>query len=77
MMGINTIWNIVFFQRNDLRLAFFAFLPYNAVAITLLLLLRRLDRRAAWAFSPYVAYLIYANIWGYGVWRANADLGVM
>ena len=75
MMGINAVWNVVFFQSNDLRLAFFVVLPYDAVALTLFIVLRRLDRLTAWGFSPYLAYLIYANIWGYGVWRANAALG--
>ena len=26
---------------------------------------------AAWAFLPYVVYLIYANVWGYLLLRAN------
>ncbi len=41
------------------------------VALALLITLARLDRFAAWSVVPYVQYLVYANVWGYGVWRAN------
>ena len=44
---------------------------YSAAAVYLLLHLRSLDSAAAaWLFL-YVAYLVYANAFGYAVWRAN------
>ncbi len=74
MMGINAAWNVVFFGGN-LRMAFFAVIPYDIVAVGLLLALLKLDRIAAWSFTPYLLYLAYANLWGYGVWQANAGVG--
>jgi tryptophan-rich sensory protein len=37
----------------------------------LFILLLRLDRTAAWWLLPYVLYLVYANAWGYLLWKLN------
>ncbi len=75
MMGINAAWSVVFFGEHDFRLAFFACIPYDIVAVALFLTLLKLDRFAARSFTPYLLYLVYANVWGYGVWQANAVVG--
>jgi len=46
MMGINAAWNVAFIS-GDLRLAFLALVAYDTVALAVLLLLMRVDRRAA------------------------------
>ncbi len=75
MMTINTAWNVLFFHTMDFQLAFFSMIPYNLVALALLVMLMKLDRGAAWAFFPYMLYLVYANVWGYGVWQINSGVG--
>ena len=65
----------MFFGENDFRLAFFAYIPYDIVAGGLFLALLKLDRFAARSFAPYLLYLAYADVWGYGVWQANAVMG--
>ena len=72
VMFINAAWNILFFQTTDFQIIYLAFLPYNLIALALLIILTRLDRIAALSFAPYMIYLLYANIWAYGVWRLNA-----
>lgn len=77
MMSINAAWNVVFFHTMDFQLAFLTLIPYTLVALALLVTLMKLDRGAAWVFSPYVLYLVYANVWGYGVWQANSGVGAI
>ena len=74
IMFINAVWNYFFFRSRNLWHAYLLGLPYSAIAICLfLLLLLRVDRLAAWSFFPYLAYLCYANVLGYRVWKLNAE----
>jgi translocator protein len=68
----NAFWNYLFFRRRSVRLSFMLSIPYSLAAVCLLVLLFELDSVAAWAFLPYVAYLIYANAWGFALLRANS-----
>jgi tryptophan-rich sensory protein len=72
VMLVNALWNLFFFRTRNLVHAFLVGLPYSALAVTLFVVLLRVDRTAAWGFSPYVPYLlVYANLWGYRVWQLN------
>ena len=70
IMFINAIWNYFFFRTRNLFYAYLLGLPYNAIALSLfLLLVLQVDRLSAWCFLPYIIYLFYANIWGYRIWK--------
>lgn len=71
MMLMNALWNYVFFRVRDLFLSFVACLPYGLMAVALLALTLKLDRLATLALLPYILYLGYAGVWGYGLWRLN------
>jgi tryptophan-rich sensory protein len=72
VMFINALWNYFFFRSRNLSHAFLLGLPYSGCAVALfLLLLLRIDRTAAACLAPYLIYLLYANIWGYRVWKLN------
>ena len=71
LMSINAGWNYIFFRTRNLFAASTAMFPYNLVAIALLLCLVRLDVTAALVFTSYLAYLMYANFWGYQLWQLN------
>ncbi len=71
VMILNAVWNVFFFRTCALRQAFYFGIGYSAVAIALLVLLFKCDLFAAWCFAPYVVYLLYANVWGYWVWKLN------
>lgn len=73
MMAMNALWNYVFFRARSLRLSFFAFLPYGLVALALFALTLELDRIAAFSILSYIAYLGYATVWGYRLWRINRE----
>lgn len=71
MMFVNALWNYFFFRTRNLFHAYLLGLPYNAVALSLFLLLLRVDRVAAECLLPYIIYLFYANFWGYRIWKLN------
>jgi|ERR1041385_3414738 len=67
----NAFWNYLFFRLRSLRLSFIAGVLYSLIALGLLIVLYKLDRIGAWVFLPYAVYLLYANWWGYALWRTN------
>lgn len=72
IMFINALWNYFFFRQRDLCRAYLLGLVYSGIAIALFILfLTRLDRTTTACFAPYLAYLIYANVWSYRLWKAN------
>jgi benzodiazapine receptor len=71
LLGINALWNYLFFQRQSPRASFHLGLPYSALAVLLCVVLFKLDAVGGWVFVPYVVYLLYANGWTYLVWRLN------
>ena len=70
----NAFWNYLFFRVRSLGQSLALSAVYSVVAIVLLGLMTQLDRVAAWTLSTYIAYLPFANWWGYAVWRANRAL---
>jgi len=75
MMGMNAVWNYVFFRAQNLFLSFFSFIPYPLLAIALFVCLLQFEPLAAWIFLPYLAYLNYAAFICYKHWRLNENPG--
>ncbi len=71
VMLINAYWNWLFFRSRNLWLSLVVSAGYSVVAASLWLLLWRIDVRAMLWLTPYLVYLLYANTFGYAVWRAN------
>ena len=71
VMVYNAAWNWLFFRRRDLRASFLSFIPYAMLIAGLIVCLLKVDRWAAAALTPYLAYLFYATWWGYRVWQLN------
>ena len=71
MLLANACWNYLFFRAQSMGKSLVLSAAHSLVALVLLGLLTQLDRLAASFLSLYVAYLPYANWWGYAVWRAN------
>ena len=71
IMFTNALWNYFFFRTRNLFHAFLIGIPYSVLAVALFVMLLDLDRLAAWFLLPYLLYLFYANLFGYGVWKLN------
>jgi tryptophan-rich sensory protein len=72
LMFVNAFWNYVFFRMRSPYHAFLLSVPYTLLAVSLFLVLLAADRRASAILSPYLAYLLFGNFWGYRVWKLNA-----
>jgi translocator protein len=71
LLVTNSLFNYVLFRRRNLLVSVAIFVPYDLIAIALTIALFLPDGTAALVFIPYVAYLIFANIWDYEFWRLN------
>ena len=72
LLLFNASWNAVFFRVRDLKLSFLLFLPYDALALALAVVLWMGGNPWLRWFLMYPAYLALATLWGYRVWRLNA-----
>ncbi len=71
LLGLNGLFNYLLFRLRNLLAACVFFIPYDLVAVALQICLFRLDNTAGYIFVPYVVYLVFANVWGYQLWRLN------
>jgi len=67
----NFLWSFVFFGHRQLGLSVveIAFL-WVAVAVTMLLFFR-LRQAAGWLFVPYLAWVSFASVLNFAIWRLN------
>jgi len=70
-LALNFLWSFVFFghRRIGLSVVEIAFL-WIAVAGTMLLFFR-LRKAAGWLFVPYLAWVSFASVLNFAVWRLN------
>ena len=68
---LNAVWNLLFFRARNLAATFAFSLFYSAIVVFFLFCLSRSDALAATVLGFYAAYLVYANVWGYRLWRLN------
>jgi tryptophan-rich sensory protein len=71
MMLFNAGWNYLFFRRRSLRGSFLAMLPYACSVLALAAILSRIYPFGAGLLLLYFAYLCYAVLWCYQLWRLN------
>lgn len=74
LLALNALFNYMLFRRRNLFSAFLLFIPYDLVAAGLQICLFCLDNTARYVFVPYVAYLVFATVWGYQLWRLNQGM---
>jgi translocator protein len=72
LLALNALFNSMLFRSRNVFAAFLLFVPYDLVAVTIQICLFRLDNIAAYVFVPYLAYLVFATVWGYRLWRLNS-----
>lgn len=70
-IGMNAVWNVAFFRLRNLKLSYYFSVLYSLVALVAFVVLLLTDRVAAVVFIPYVLYLVYANYWGFNLWKLN------
>ncbi len=70
-LALNLAWSLIFFglRRPDLAVIEIAVLLAAIVATTAAF--ARIDRPAAWMMAPYVAWVSFASVLNFAVWRLN------
>ena len=72
-MVVNASFNWFFFRRRDFRTSLLMYLPYAFLIAGLIVALSGIDTTTAFIFLAYSAYLPYALLWSFKVWRLNAS----
>ena len=71
-LALNTLWSILFFRRHDLHGALIDIvLLWLAIALMIALFLRR-NRLAGLLQIPYLAWVSFASLLNYEIWRLNS-----
>ena len=73
--GLNTLWSFLFFGRRRPDLALIEIVPFFSSIVLLTLTVAPLDRRAAWAFVPYLCWVLFASVLNIAIVRRNAPFG--
>lgn len=70
-LAVNFLWSIVFFRFHQIGLAMAEIvLLWVAVAGTMLLFFR-VSKPAGWMFLPYLAWVSFASVLNFAIWRLN------
>jgi len=70
-LGLNFIWSFVFFSAHQIGLAVIEIvLLWIAIAGTMVIFFR-LSKPAGWMFVPYLAWVTFASVLNFAIWRLN------
>ena len=72
-MVVNASFNWFFFRQRDFRTSLLMYVPYAFLIAALVVALSGIDTTSALIFLAYSAYLAYALLWSFKVWRLNAS----
>jgi benzodiazapine receptor len=70
-LALNLAWSFVFFGAHLIGVAFGEILVLlGAIGINVVLF-RRIDRVAGWLLAPYAAWVAFATVLNFALWRLN------
>lgn len=68
---LNALWSFIFFGMKNPALAFLEIIAlWLSVAYTIVLFYK-LDKRAAYLLLPYIAWITFASVLNYFIWKLN------
>lgn len=70
-LAINVVWPIIFFRFEALKLACFWLALLVFAALCTFSAFKKINKRVAWLFLPYLAWLIFALYLNFGVAALN------
>jgi tryptophan-rich sensory protein len=70
-LALNLAWSLVFFGGRLIGFALVVILLLLATIITNAALFARTDRLAAWLLAPYAAWVAFAALLNFALWRLN------
>jgi tryptophan-rich sensory protein len=70
-LALNFGWSLIFFRQHRIGLALVEiFFLWLAIAITMALFFR-LQKTAGWLMVPYLAWVSFAGVLNFAIWRIN------
>lgn len=70
-LALNLGWSFLFFGAREIGLAFAEVLLLFAAIAVNMALFRRIDRIAGWLLAPYLAWVGFASLLNFALWRLN------
>ena len=71
LLLLNAAWSWMFFAANSPALGLINIVPQLAVIAATILAFARLDRLAAWSLAPLAAWVSFAALLNFSIWRLN------
>jgi tryptophan-rich sensory protein len=68
---LNTAWTPLFFGAHQLGWALVEIVALWIAVLLTLLDFRRIDKSAGWLFVPYLAWVAFAAVLNFTLWRLN------
>lgn len=73
-LALNFFWTLIFFGLKDPALALAEILLLWGFILACILQFRKLDAVAAWLFVPYLAWVSFATLLNFMIWKLNPEL---
>lgn len=70
-LALNLSWSVAFFGLRSIPLAFAIIVALDLVVTATALAFRRIDRGAAVLLLPYLAWIVFATVLNFAIWRLN------
>lgn len=70
-LALNAAWSWMFFAAQSPLLGLVNIVPQFVVILLTIALFRRLDQTAAWCLAPLGAWVAFAAVLNFAVWRLN------
>ena len=70
-LGVNFCWSPVFFTLHQLGPGFLLVACLAVLLVSFILVTRKFKQGAAWLFAPYLAWVSFAALLNYTIWKMN------
>ena len=70
-LALNFIWSILFFRYHRIGLAFAEVLLLWLAILATMAVFLRVSKAAGWMFTPYLAWVSFASVLNFAIWRLN------
>jgi translocator protein len=68
---LNFCWSPIFFSLHQIGIGFLVVACLEVSLLLFILATRKFERAAAWLFVPYLAWVSFAALLNYSIWRMN------
>lgn len=71
-LALNAVWTPAFFGAERLDIAFFVIVAMVVTIIGTIVSFKKISKPAAWMLVPYLAWVSFATVLNFALWRLNA-----